>query len=62
VLHSFQSKRRSKEKFSVDTLDIIFQSEIHGALETNHHYIFLSKDKEQSFWLPNSQKIQNPPT
>jgi hypothetical protein len=34
-----------------------FQRKIHGALETNHHYIFLSKDREQSFWLPNSQKI-----
>jgi hypothetical protein len=60
VLHSFQSQRRSKEKSSVDTLDIVFQSKIHGALETNHHYIFLSKDREQSFSLPNSQKIQNP--
>jgi hypothetical protein len=59
MLHSFQSQKRSKEKFHVDTMDIIFQSKIHGALETNHHYIFLFKDKEQSFWLPNNQKIQN---
>jgi hypothetical protein len=61
VLHSFQPQRRSKEKSSVDTLDIVFQIKIHGAFETHHHYIFLSKDREQRFWLPNNQKIQNPP-
>jgi hypothetical protein len=61
VLHSFQSQRISKEKSSVDTLDIFFQKQIHGAFETHHHYIFLSKDREQKFWLPNSEEIQNPP-
>jgi hypothetical protein len=61
VLHSFQSQIRSKEKSSVDTLDIVFQRKIHGAFETHHHYIFPSKDQEQRFWLFNNQKIQNHP-
>jgi hypothetical protein len=61
VLHSFQSQKRSKKQSNVDTLDIVFQRKIHGAFETHRHYIFLSKDREQRFWSPNSQKIQNPP-
>jgi hypothetical protein len=61
VLHSFQSQRRSKGKSSVHTLDIVFQRKIHGAFETNHHYIFFPKTENKVFGYPIVEKFKTLP-
>jgi hypothetical protein len=61
ALHSFQSQRRSKEKSSVDTLDIVFQSKICGAFETHHHSIFFPKMENKGFDYPTIKKFKTLP-